>query len=45
MSAKASIVWDVSWTGSGGAGGDLPDMTTTTTQDPMAVLQIQTVIT
>ncbi|WP_420719769.1 hypothetical protein [Streptomyces sp. NRRL WC-3618] len=39
---KASITWAISWEGSGGARGDLPDGTFETTQD-MAVQEIQSV--
>jgi hypothetical protein len=39
-----SIQWTVSWRGSGATGADLPMMTTTTTQNPMRVEQIQTVV-
>jgi hypothetical protein len=38
-----SITWDVSWTGSGGTGGTLPVMTTSTTSPPFKVEQIQVV--
>ncbi len=39
---KASITWQISWTGSGGANGDLPDGTFETTQD-IAVQEIQAI--
>ncbi|MGW7380162.1 hypothetical protein [Streptomyces sp. NPDC054794] len=39
---KASITWQISWEGSGGAKGDLPDGTFETTQD-MTVQEIQAV--
>jgi hypothetical protein len=39
---KASITWQVSWEGTGGAKGDLPDGTFDTTQD-MNVQEIQSV--
>lgn len=39
---KASITWQISWEGSGGARGDLPDGIFETTQD-MAVQEIQAV--
>ena len=39
---KASITWAISWEGSGGARGDLPDGTFETTQD-MTVQEIQAV--
>ncbi|MGW7608227.1 hypothetical protein ACWGKW_13305 [Streptomyces sp. NPDC054766] len=39
---RATITWDVSWTGTGGAGGDLPDGTFGTTQD-ITVQEIQSV--
>ncbi|NDZ77606.1 hypothetical protein G3I19_03515 [Streptomyces sp. SID10853] len=39
---KASITWKISWKGTGGAGGDLPDGTFQTTQD-MNVQEIQTI--
>ncbi|MFE9992431.1 hypothetical protein ACFYRK_36915 [Streptomyces sp. NPDC005381] len=39
---RATITWDVNWTGSGGAGGDLPDGTFGTTQD-VTVQEIQSV--
>lgn len=39
---KASITWAISWEGSGGAQGDLPDGTFESTQD-MAVQEIQSV--
>ncbi|MET7292361.1 hypothetical protein ABZS79_09485 [Streptomyces griseoloalbus] len=38
----ASITWQVSWEGSGGTGGDLPDGTFETTQD-MTVQEIQSI--
>ncbi|WP_129307494.1 hypothetical protein [Streptomyces sp. L2] len=39
---KASITWQISWKGSDGSGGDLPDGTFATTQD-MTVQEIQSV--
>ncbi|MCX4726256.1 hypothetical protein [Streptomyces sp. NBC_01306] len=39
---KASVTWQISWTGSGGANGDLPDGTFESTQD-MNVQEIQSV--
>ncbi|MER6108720.1 hypothetical protein [Streptomyces hirsutus] len=39
---KASITWEISWEGSGGAQGDLPDGTFETTQD-MAVQEVQSI--
>ncbi|MEV0642011.1 hypothetical protein AB0I77_45230 [Streptomyces sp. NPDC050619] len=39
---KASITWQISWEGSGGANGDLPDGTFETTQD-MNVQEIQSI--
>ncbi|MFI6492767.1 hypothetical protein [Streptomyces sp. NPDC050564] len=39
---KASITWAISWEGSGGSKGDLPDGTFETTQD-MAVQEIQAI--
>ncbi|MFJ6837467.1 hypothetical protein [Streptomyces sp. NPDC091209] len=39
---RATITWAVSWTGTGGAGGDLPDGTFGTTQD-ITVQEIQSV--
>ncbi|MGW2646753.1 hypothetical protein ACWC2T_17960 [Streptomyces sp. NPDC001393] len=39
---KASITWQISWTGSGGAKGNLPNGTFETTQ-PMTVQEIQAV--
>ena len=39
---KASITWDISWQGTGGATGDLPDGTFETTQD-MDVQEIQSI--
>ncbi|MFJ3309104.1 hypothetical protein ACIPSA_39885 [Streptomyces sp. NPDC086549] len=39
---KASITWQISWKGSDGSGGDLPDGTFETTQD-MNVQEIQSV--
>ncbi|MFE9607250.1 hypothetical protein [Streptomyces sp. NPDC006012] len=39
---KASITWQISWEGSGGTQGDLPDGTFETTQD-MAVQEFQAV--
>lgn len=39
---KASITWQISWEGTGGANGDLPDGTFETTQD-MNVQEIQSV--
>ncbi|MFF0729404.1 hypothetical protein [Streptomyces sp. NPDC004134] len=40
---KASITWEVDWTGSGGTGGDLPDSVFETTYD-VTVEEIQTVV-
>lgn len=42
VTTSLGIVWKVSWTGSGGAGGSLPAMTTTTSA-PLRVLQVQVV--
>ncbi|MFD7685298.1 hypothetical protein [Streptomyces sp. NPDC059781] len=39
---KASITWQISWEGTGGANGDLPDGTFETTQD-MNVQEIQSI--
>ncbi|WP_329167420.1 hypothetical protein OG709_21025 [Streptomyces sp. NBC_01267] len=39
---KATITWKISWTGTGGAGGDLPDGTFGTTQD-VTVQEIQAI--
>jgi hypothetical protein len=39
---KASITWQISWEGTGGANGDLPDGTFDTTQD-MNVQEIQSI--
>ncbi|MGW1877200.1 hypothetical protein [Streptomyces sp. NPDC001975] len=39
---QATITWKISWTGTGGAGGDLPDGTFGTTQD-VTVQEIQAV--
>ncbi|WP_398939931.1 hypothetical protein [Streptomyces sp. IB201691-2A2] len=39
---KASVTWQISWEGNGGAGGDLPDGTFETTQD-MNVQEIQSI--
>ena len=39
---KASITWQISWEGSGGSKGDLPDGTFETTQD-MTVQEIQSI--
>ncbi|MEU6286712.1 hypothetical protein [Streptomyces sp. NPDC046988] len=39
---QATITWDIAWTGSGGAGGDLPDGTFGTTQ-AITVQEIQAV--
>ncbi|WP_328335446.1 MULTISPECIES: hypothetical protein [unclassified Streptomyces] len=39
---KASVTWQISWTGSGGANGDLPDGAFESTQD-MNVQEIQSV--
>ncbi|WP_371546965.1 hypothetical protein OG266_18410 [Streptomyces sp. NBC_00554] len=39
---KATITWEIDWTGTGGAGGDLPDGTFGTTQD-ITVQEIQSV--
>ena len=43
VSPTVSIRWRVAWTGSGGAGGTLPDMTTQSAPPPFKVEQIQTV--
>lgn len=40
---KASITWEVDWTGAGGTGGDLPDGVFETTYD-VTVAEIQTVV-
>ncbi|WP_329301105.1 hypothetical protein OG410_24140 [Streptomyces sp. NBC_00659] len=37
---RATITWNVAWTGTGGVGGDLPDGTFGTTQD-ITVQEIQ----
>jgi hypothetical protein len=42
LRVQASIEWSVTWIGSGGSGGDLPVMRTTTTS-PLMVRQIQVV--
>ncbi|WP_241740900.1 hypothetical protein [Streptomyces sp. L2] len=39
---KATVTWQISWTGTGGAGGDLPDGTFGNTQD-VTVREIQAV--
>ncbi|MFG3100131.1 hypothetical protein ACGFZL_06385 [Streptomyces sp. NPDC048182] len=39
---RATITWDIAWTGTGGAGGDLPDGTFGTTQ-AVTVQEIQSV--
>ena len=39
---SASVTWQISWEGTGGAGGDLPDGTFETTQD-MNVQEIQSI--
>ncbi|MFF2260006.1 hypothetical protein [Streptomyces albidoflavus] len=39
---SASITWEISWEGTGGTGGDLPDGTFETTQD-MTVQEIQSI--
>jgi enoyl reductase len=39
---QATITWDIEWTGTGGAGGDLPDGTFGATQD-VVVQEIQSV--
>jgi enoyl reductase len=39
---KATITWEIDWTGTGGAGGDLPDGTFGTTQD-ITVQEIQAI--
>ncbi|MFF9125795.1 hypothetical protein ACF09J_21230 [Streptomyces sp. NPDC014889] len=39
---KASLTWQITWTGSDGSGGDLPDGTFETTQD-MNVQEIQSI--
>ncbi|MFF4401411.1 hypothetical protein [Streptomyces sp. NPDC001480] len=39
---KATVTWQISWTGSGGAGGDLPDGTFGATQD-VTVQEVQAV--
>ncbi|EST30566.1 hypothetical protein [Streptomyces roseochromogenus] len=39
---KATVTWRITWTGTGGAGGDLPDGTFGTTQD-VTVQEIQAV--
>jgi enoyl reductase len=40
---KATLTWQVSWTGSGNTGGTLPDGTFGTTT-PLTVQEIQTVV-
>ncbi|MFI7322422.1 hypothetical protein [Streptomyces venezuelae] len=42
MTLKASFTWEISWKGTGGAKGDLPDGTFETTQD-MTVQEIQSI--
>jgi enoyl reductase len=39
---QATVTWEIHWTGSGGAGGDLPDGTFGATQD-VVVQEIQAV--
>ncbi|MEU8348523.1 MULTISPECIES: hypothetical protein [Streptomyces] len=39
---RATITWEVEWTGTGGAGGDLPDGTFGTTQD-ITVQEVQAI--
>ncbi|MFJ3665781.1 hypothetical protein ACIPSE_04935 [Streptomyces sp. NPDC090106] len=39
---RATLTWDITWTGTGGAGGDLPNGTFGTTQD-VTVQEIQSV--
>ena len=39
---KASVTWEISWEGTGGAQGDLPNGTFETTQD-MNVQEIQSI--
>ncbi|OUC91229.1 hypothetical protein [Streptomyces swartbergensis] len=40
---QATVTWNIEWTGSGGAGGDLPDGTFGATQD-VVVQEIQSVV-
>jgi hypothetical protein len=44
LTAIYGIQWQITWTGSGGAGGSLPNMTTTATST-FAVAEVQAVIT
>ncbi|MCI0689856.1 MAG: hypothetical protein L0Y54_21840 [Sporichthyaceae bacterium] len=44
FSATASIVWRITWVGSGGAGGTLPDMTTSTIV-PIGVIERHAIVT
>ncbi|MGP3951672.1 hypothetical protein [Streptomyces sp. 7N604] len=39
---KATVTWEINWTGTGGAGGDLPDGTFGTTQD-VVVQEVQAI--
>jgi enoyl reductase len=39
---QATVTWKITWTGTGGTGGDLPDGTFGATQD-VAVQEIQAV--
>jgi hypothetical protein len=44
LTSTQSIVWAITWTGTGGTGGTLPDVTTTRSGQ-LNVLQIQSVVT
>jgi hypothetical protein len=39
-----SVIWEISWVGSGGAGGTLPSMTTSSTV-PIGVIERQAIVT
>ena len=43
VTSKVSLRWEISWTGSGGAGGTMPAMATGVTSAPFLVEQIQAV--
>ena len=43
FTAQITVTWRVTWVGSGGSGGTLPLMTTSTTQ-PMRVLERRTIV-
>jgi len=44
ITATETIVWKITWTGTGNTGGDIPGLSTSTSGQ-LNVMQIQTVVT